>query len=143
MKKDFFKRPLLRYLFVGGLTYIVDIAVLVGLHSGLHTQRTVAAGASFWVGLLFSFVLQKFVAFQDYKKEVKAISRQAFWYGVLVAFNYSLTLLIVSLFPDKDLILSRTVAVAVTSCWNYLFYKRIIFRGPKGSGIGNGQNHED
>ena len=125
------QKPLFRYLFVGGLTYVVDMTVLIGLHSGLHTQRTVAAGASFWVGLVFSFVLQKFVAFQDYKKEVKVISRQAFWYSVLVAFNYGLTLLIVSWFPDKALILSRTAAVAVTSIWNFFFYKYIIFRGEK------------
>lgn len=129
--KSYMKRPVFRYLFVGGLTYIVDIAVLVGLHSGLHTNRAVAAGASFWVGLFFSFALQKFVAFQDYQKEIKAISRQAAWYTVLIAFNYILTLIIVSLFPDKDLILSRTVAVAITACWNFFFYKKIIFRGNK------------
>ena len=128
MLKKALQHSVFRFLFVGGLTYIVDMAVLIGLYSGLHTQRTVAAGASFWVGLLFSFVLQKFVAFQDYKKEVKAISRQAAWYAVLVGFNYALTLIIVSLFPSKYLILSRTAAVAVTSCWNYVFYKRIIFR---------------
>lgn len=122
------EHPLLRYLFVGGLTYLVDIGVLIGLHSGLHTQRAVAAGASFWVGLFFSFGLQKLVAFQDYQREIKAISRQAFWYGALIIFNYVITLVIVSLFPDKDLVLSRTVAVAVTACWNYFFYKGIIFR---------------
>jgi putative flippase GtrA len=123
------QNSIFRFLFVGGLTYIVDMAVLIGLYSGFHTSRTIAAGASFWVGLLFSFLLQKFVAFQDYQNEVKAISRQAAWYAVLVAFNYVLTLLIVSLFPSKYLILSRTAAVIVTACWNYVFYKKIIFRG--------------
>lgn len=120
-----------RFLFVGGLTYIVDMAVLIGLYSGFHAPRAVAAGTSFWVGLLFSFLLQKFVAFQDYQREMKAISRQAVWYAVLVAFNYVITLLIVSLFPAKYLILSRTVAVAVTCIWNYFFYKKIIFRGKR------------
>lgn len=123
--------PLFRYAFVGILTYTVEIAVLIGLHSGFRMQRTFATGASFWVGLFFSFLLQKLVAFQDYKKEVKAISKQAAGYGALVAFNYFLTLLIVSLFPDKDLILSRTVALATTTCWNYVIYKKIIFRQSK------------
>ena len=136
--KDYFKKALdhslFRYAFVGVLTYAVEITVLVGLHSGLHAQRTLATGASFWVGLLFSFLLQKLVAFQDYKKEVKAISRQAVGYAALVAFNYFLTLLIVSLFPDKDLILSRTVALATTTIWNYVIYKKIIFRANKTRG---------
>lgn len=128
MLRMLLQKPLVRFCFVGGLTYIVDIGILIGLHSGLHTQRTVATGISFWVGLLFSFVLQKLVAFQDYKRELRAITRQTLWYGVLVVFNYVLTLIIVSLSPDKDLILSRTIAVAVTATWNYFFYKHIVFR---------------
>jgi putative flippase GtrA len=117
-----------RYVFVGGLTYVVDIAVLVGLYSGLHTSRALAASASFWVGLLFSFMLQKFVAFQDYQKEVKAISKQALSYGLLVAFNYILTIFVVSLFPGRDIVYSRTLAVAITTIWNYLIYKKLVFR---------------
>lgn len=126
--QNLLQHAVFRYLFVGGLAYIVDIGILVGLHNGLHTHRAVAAGASFWGGLLFSFLLQKLVAFQDYKKELKAISRQIAWYVVLIGFNYALTLIIVGLFPDKELILSRTVAVATTSLWNFFFYKHIIFR---------------
>jgi putative flippase GtrA len=136
--KKAFEHSVFRFLFVGGLTYIVDIAVLVGLYSGLHTNRTVAAGVSFWVGLFFSFALQKLVAFQDYQKEVKALSRQAAWYAVLIAFNYILTLVIVSWFPGKDIILSRTIAVAITAAWNYFFYKKIIFRN---GDIKNDQNN--
>jgi putative flippase GtrA len=126
---------LFRYLFVGGIAYIVDIAVLIGFYSGLHTSRAMAAGVSFWAGLLVSFVMQKFVAFQDYKKEVRAISRQALWYGLLVVFNYGLTIFIVSRFPGKYIVYSRTLAVAITTLWNYVIYKRIIFRSssPPGS----------
>lgn len=130
MLKQALQHSLFRYVFVGGLAYIVDIGVLVGLYSGLHTPRALAASASFWAGLLVSFLMQKFVAFQDYQKELKAISKQAFWYGALVAFNYTLTVIIVSLFPGRDIIYSRTLAVAITTLWNYLIYKHIIFRSP-------------
>ncbi|HEV2412539.1 MAG TPA: GtrA family protein [Candidatus Saccharimonadales bacterium] len=122
------KRPLFRYVFIGGLTYIIDIAILVGLYAGLHTTRALAASASFWVGLLISFLLQKLVAFQDYQKEIRAISKQIVWYAVLVAFNYSLTVVIVSLFPGRYIILSRTIALAITTCWNFLVYKRLVFK---------------
>jgi putative flippase GtrA len=126
MIKKAFANPIFRYVFIGGLTYIVDIAVLVGLHSGFHAPRALAASASFWIGLLTSFVLQKLVAFKDYQKELRAITRQAVGYGVLVAFNYSLTVLIVSFFPDRDIIFSRTLAVVITTVWNYTFYKSIF-----------------
>jgi putative flippase GtrA len=122
---------LFRYVFVGGLTYLIDIGVLIGLYAGLHTSRALAASASFWTGLLFSFLLQKLVAFQDYQKEVKAISRQALSYGVLIAINYVLTVLIVDLFPGRDIVYSRTLAVAITTLWNYVLYKKLIFREPR------------
>jgi putative flippase GtrA len=120
-----------RYVFMGGLTYVIDIAVLIGLYAGLHTSRALAASASFWTGLLFSFMLQKFVAFQDYRKEVKAISQQALSYGVLIAFNYVLTVFIVDQFPGRDIVYSRTLAVAITTIWNYFIYKRLVFREPR------------
>lgn len=117
-----------RYVFVGGLTYVIDMAVLIGLYAGLHTSRALAASASFWTGLLFSFLLQKLVAFQDYQREVKAISHQALSYGVLVAFNYVLTVFVVSLFPGRDIVYSRTLAVAITTVWNYFIYNRLVFK---------------
>lgn len=119
---------LARYIFIGGVTYIFDIGILVGFYNGLHTSQSLAASASFWAGLLFSFLLQKLVAFQDYQKEVKAISRQAVWYALLVAVNYLITVTIVNLFAGKYIILSRTLALLVTTCWNYLIYKKLIFR---------------
>ncbi len=120
-----------RYVFVGGITFVFDIAVLVGMYYGLGTSRALAASASFWSGLMFSFLLQKLVAFQDYQKEVKAISKQALSYGILIAFNYALTVFIVSLFPGKDIVYSRTLAVAITTIWNYFIYKKLVFREPR------------
>jgi putative flippase GtrA len=128
MSKGILQNSLFRYIFVGGIAYIVDIAVLIGLYEGVHTSRALAAAVSFWAGLIVSFIMQKFVAFHDYQKELKAISRQAVWYGLLIAFNYTLTIIIVSLFPGRDIIYSRTLAVALTTLWNYLIYRHIIFR---------------
>lgn len=128
INQNLIQNSLFRYVFVGGMAYIIDIGVLILCYEVLHTPRGVAAGVSFWAGLLFSFGMQKFVAFQDFQKEVKAISKQVFWYAGLVAFNYFLTIVVVSYFPGKDIILSRTLAVAITTLWNYLIFKNIIFK---------------
>lgn len=131
LKQAINKSSFFRYVFVGGLTYVVDITILVGMYAGLHTSRSLAASASFWAGLFFSFLLQKLVAFQDYQKEVKAISKQALAYGVLIAFNYFLTVFIVNLFPGRDIVYSRTLAVGITTIWNYVVYKKLVFREPR------------
>jgi putative flippase GtrA len=135
LKRLLKESSLFRYVFVGGFTYLIDIGVLIGLYAGVHTSRALAASASFWVGLLFSFLLQKLIAFQDYQKEMRAISKQALAYGFLVAFNYGLTVFIVDQFPGRDIVYSRTLAVAITTLWNYVLYKHVIFRkGSKSTG---------
>lgn len=126
--KKLMSLPLGRYVVTGGITYVFDIGILVSLYSGLHTSRAVAASASFWLGLIFSFLLQKLLAFQDYKKEMRAISRQIFWYAILIVINYFVTVLVVSMFPGRYIVISRTAALLVTTLWNYFIYKKVIFR---------------
>ena len=131
MHKNLIKSQLLRYLFIGGCAYVIDVGILAWLFYGFHIPRGVAAGISFWFGLVFSFLAQKFVAFKDYQKEAKALSRQSVGYSVLVSINYVFTIFIVSFFPAKDLIASKTLAVALTTVWNYFAYKHLIFSGGK------------
>lgn len=127
MIKKLWAITLVRYCLIGGVSYAIELAVLFTLHANLHLQRTVAAGIAFWVGLTISFVLQKLLAFKDFNKEAKVVAKQGATYAVLVAWNYFVTLLIVSLFPNKYLLYSRTLALLITTAWNYLVYKRYIF----------------
>jgi putative flippase GtrA len=125
--KNLIRSTYARYFVVGGLAYLVDIGILSGLYYGFHLSRVVSASISFWVGFLFSFAMQKMVAFQDYQKEMKSISKQAFMYGLLVAFNYLFTILVISIFPSRYVLASKTLAVAVSTIWNYFVYKHLIF----------------
>jgi putative flippase GtrA len=123
------QNSLFRYIFVGGIAYVIDIVALIGLYRYLHTSRAEAAAVSFWAGTLAGFVMQKFIAFQDYQKELRAISKQGASYAILITFNYLLTIFIVNLFPGRDIVYSRTLAVAMTTLWNYVIYKKLVFRG--------------
>jgi putative flippase GtrA len=129
-KKALKESSLLRYFLVGMVAYLIDIGTLIGFYRYLHSSRAEAAAVSFWAGTLAGFVMQKFVAFQDYQKELKALSKQGASYAILLAFNYILTILIVDLFPGRDIIYSRTLAVAMTTIWNYVVYKKLVFREP-------------
>jgi putative flippase GtrA len=117
----------IRYLFVGGTSYAFELSALLLVHH-LTGSRSLATAISFWVGFLIAFVLQKLVAFQEYSKEIKALTKQGVLYGVLNLWNYIFTIAFVSFFPDKYLILSRTVALVLMASWNYVIYRKIIFR---------------
>ena len=76
--KNLFKTPtdntfiqFFRYLFVGGIAFLVDAGSLFLLElAGLH--YLVAAGIAFLIGLVYNFIMSKLLVFQE-KKEKQQI----------------------------------------------------------------------
>lgn len=124
-------RQFIRYLIIGSVSYALEICFLLTLHKVIGFSAELSTAISFWFGLTISFLLQKIVAFKDYKREVNIIIQQIGAYALLVGFNYAFTLAVVALFPSKWLILSRTIALLITTLWNYFFYKRFFNKGMK------------
>jgi putative flippase GtrA len=122
------KHTLVRYILVGGTSYVVELSSLLALYHYGHMSRTMATAIAYWIGLILAFILQKLVAFQDYRKEVKTLTRQGIIYGVLTLWNWVFTVAVVGFFSSKYIILSRTLAQAILTIWNYAIYKHIIFK---------------
>lgn len=118
---------LIRYLFVGGASYAVELSLLLILVHTFHQSQTAGEAIAYWVGLGLAFILQKLVAFQNYQREIKALSRQGAIYAVLTLWNYVFTLAFMGHFDQRYLIYTRTVALIIMSFWNYFLYKRFIF----------------
>jgi putative flippase GtrA len=116
---------LFRYLFIGGVSYIIELSTLLFL--ARIFSPSIAVACSFWVGLVVSFVLQKSVAFGNKTTTKKAFGKQATLYGLLVLFNYIFTIIFVSTFTGHlGLAIARTLALLLTVSWNYLAYKEIF-----------------
>ena len=121
-------RQPVRYLFTGGVLYIVDISTLLLLSRIFSFSPVLAVACSFWVAFIVSFVLQKYITFGNKTKDKKELGKQTFLYALLVLFNYAFTLLFVSFFTDLfGLVIARTIALLITVTWNYFAY-RYIFR---------------
>ncbi len=122
------KNTLVRYVLVGGTSYVIELSSLLALYHFGHMSRTLATAIAYWIGLILAFILQKLVAFQDYRKEAKTLTRQGVIYGILTLWNWGFTIAVVGLFSSKYIILSRTLAQVILTVWNYTIYKRIIFK---------------
>lgn len=116
-----------RYLFVGGSVYLFELAVIyVAIH--FHASQLVAVGISFWVGLLASFGLQKFFTFKDKRVERKVVGSQFAAMSALVLFNFGFTLLLTRLLSSHlPAFVIRTLALGVTTLWNFYIYQKHIF----------------
>ena len=127
---DLRKRQGARYIVVGGTTYVFElIAIVVAQHFGASAVWSV--GLSFWLGLVVSFVMQKLITFADKRARPKILVPQIVIYSLLVGWNFTFTLLMTDwLQHDLPVVVIRTLAIGVTTIWNYYLYKTAIFRVP-------------
>lgn len=117
-----------RYLIIGSTVYIIELLIIyVALRAG--STNIEAVSLSFWLGLAISFLLQKFITFQDNRLEKRVVGQQILLYGLLVLVNWAFTILFTHLFSSKlSTAVCRTVALLITTCWNFYLYRTRIFR---------------
>jgi len=121
------QHQIIRYLFVGGLSFVIEISALYILNQLLHIHPTVSVAISFWVGFVVAYVLQKLVTFKNKERTRRAIAKQLIGYSLLVLWNYLFTLAVVELFQDTlSVLLLRTIVIAITTVWNYVLYKKLF-----------------
>lgn len=117
-----------RYLLVGVSVYIFEMLV-IQVAQFLGVNAVVAVGISFWLGLLVSFGLQKIVSFGDNRMHYRILLPQVVAFTLLVLCNFGFTLLVTYvLSPPLTAFLSRTVALGITTIWNFYIYKTRIFK---------------
>jgi putative flippase GtrA len=126
----FLKKPLTRYILVGGSAYIIEIAVIF-IAQKFGANNILAVALSFWIGLTYSFILQKFFSFGDSRTHHKVLLPQILMVVALVTFNFTFTLATTALLQHMlPAIATRTLAIAITTLWNFYLFKAHIFRVP-------------
>lgn len=117
----------MRYLFVGGTSYVFELSSLLLLMHAADFSAQAATASAYWLGLVIAFVLQKVVAFKDYRRELKILTKQGLLFAALTIWNWVFTTAFVGYFPADDVIWTRTLALIIMSAWNFVIYKKYIF----------------
>ncbi len=126
--QELLKKPGYRYLLVGGSVYALELVVIV-IAQRLGASPVLAVGLSFWVGLVVSFALQKLFTFGDKRLHRRVLSLQIMAVSLLVIFNFGFTLLITKLlYHELPAVVTRTLALGITTMWNFYLYKTRIFK---------------
>lgn len=122
------QRSAYRYLVIGGSVYIFELLVIVlAQRSGATAVWAVAI--SFCLGTLVSFFLQKLVTFGDKRMHHRILIPQLIATILLVLWNFAFSLLLTRLLEHNlPAILTRTLAIAITTIWNFYLYKTRIFK---------------
>ena len=107
--------------------YVLELIIIVlAIHWG--AGNTLAVGLSFWIGVAVSFMLQKFFTFGDKRIHHTVLLPQVIAVTLLVFFNFGFTILVTNLLQDSiPATITRTLALAMTTIWNFYLYKTRIF----------------
>lgn len=123
-----FKPETRNYLIIGIIVYGIEVLTIY-VAEFLGAGAIVSVATSFWIGLLFSFFLQKVITFGDHRFGKKVLPKQFFLTVILVVFNFFFTLLVTKLLDrDMSAIFTRTIALGITTIWNFYLYKTRIFK---------------
>jgi putative flippase GtrA len=126
--RSFLKKPGGRYLVIGGSVYLLELVVIF-VAQRMGASAVLSVGLSFWIGLVISFVLQKSITFGDKRLHHRVLLPQVIAFSLLVLFNFGFTLLVTNLLsPGLPAVVIRTLALGITTIWNFYLYKTRIFK---------------
>lgn len=121
------QQPKYRYLIIGGSVYLFELAVIV-IAQKMGSTPVWAVAISFSLGTAVSFLLQKLVTFRDKRMHHKVLLPQIIATCALVVFNLGFSLLLTKLLQNHlPTVIVRTLALGITTIWNFYLYKTRIF----------------
>lgn len=121
-----------RYLVVGGLCFLFDVALLWFATSVLGIHLVPATAIAFLASFVVTYSMQRFVAFAADNAVAPSVVR----YAILVAANTVVTTGIVWAANEIGWgwLIGKILAVAVTTVTNYFVYRYWVFAAPKSEG---------
>jgi len=116
----------IRYVFVGGTTFGMDIILLYLLHGKLDISLGIATSIAYWAAIIYNFFLNRSWTFS--LRDKRNLHKHIGSYLTLLTFNYIFTVLFVSLASHSiNYLLAKAIAVLIQMSWTYYIYKRFIF----------------
>jgi putative flippase GtrA len=126
--REMLQKPAYRYLIVGGSVYVFELLVIVVAQS-LGASPVWAVAISFSLGTMVSFFLQKLVTFSDKRMHHRILIPQLVATCLLVLWNLGFSVLVTKLLQDHaPAVITRTIALGITTIWNFYLYKTRIFK---------------
>jgi putative flippase GtrA len=128
-----YRHNFVRYLLVGGTTFIIDFSLLAMFHGSFHIRISIATSMAYWVAVLYNFSLNRWWTFSA--RDKTNLNRHLVSYLILLSFNYLFTVIFVSLASHSiNYLVAKVISVLISTSWTYFVYKNIIFKVDETSG---------
>lgn len=127
VSRDILKRRFVRYVFVGGSTFLIDFVLLIVLHSLFGIHLLIAATISYWSSIVFNFFINRSWTFGVADSSV---AKHLTLYLSLLAFNYGFSIAFIAAATSLGMhfAIAKIIATGFQTIWTYVIYKKIIFK---------------
>jgi len=126
--KQLLQRPGFRYLIIGGSVYVFELVIIV-VAQALGASAPWAVAIAFCLGTTVSFLLQKLITFGDKRMHHKVLIPQIIATAVLIAWNLTFSVFVTYALENiLPAVVIRTLALGITTIWNFYIYKTRIFK---------------
>lgn len=118
------------YLFVGGVSFAADAGSFIAMYKFFMIPLYIATPMSLGIGLVCSFVLNKFFVFHKEAKPHHSFRKQVAMYVLLFAWNtvFSYEVIRIAIAHNIPPIAGKGAAMCMIICWNYFLYRKHIFK---------------
>jgi len=115
-----------RFIIVGGVSFAIDLGLLMLLHEVVGVELWLATPIAFLTSLAFNFALQRIFTF----RAKNGTSVSFLKYCLLVVFNTFAVDVIVNFIDwmGAGYQIGKVVSTVMITAWNFLLYKHWIFR---------------
>lgn len=121
-----YRHRFMRYLAVGGTTFMLDEGLLILLHGKFNIWLPLATFVAYIVSFVYNFSLNRWWSFSA--AEANSLRRHIVPYTALFIFNLVFTVVAVSLLSHvMNYALAKPLVVIAQTTWNYFIYKNYIF----------------
>ena len=122
-----------RYLFAGGLSFLVDIGLLALFREVLNWPLWMATTTAFLGSFVFNYIVQRTFSFDAETAHGPALLK----YAALVAAN---TAAVVGIVAVVDLtaagwLTGKFISTAATTTWNYFLFRCWVFAKPRARNV--------
>ncbi len=126
LTKYLYRHHFMRYIAVGGTTFIIDFGILFFLHGILKLNLAVSTSVAYWIAIIYNFILNRYWTFDIHEKT--NLKNHITTYVLLLIINYLFTVTFVSIVGTHiNYIAAKVFAVLIQTSWTYHIYKNHIF----------------
>lgn len=120
---------LMRYLFAGGLAFLINLIVLFVLIQYVHLWYLLASTIAFIISFLASFTVQKFITFRD--NSTDRVRHQLTLYLIIALLNMAANggfMFSFVEFAHVHYLLAQVFSSGIIAVWSLAVYQYIIFK---------------